>query len=88
MHPDRLGELVVDGEHEHVGQSDEERAHAPSVGLHRGSGALVGVATADSSGPCAAPGGPPLPPYTPLTSEAPEMPHMPRMPYMGDTMGR
>jgi hypothetical protein len=38
MDTDRFGALVVDGEHVHVGQSDETLAHARSVGLPRGSG--------------------------------------------------
>jgi len=72
MHTDRLAGLVVDGEDGHIGQADEQRAHARSVGLHRGSGGAVGVGTTDSPSPCAAPGGPQLHPYTPLRSEAPQ----------------
>jgi hypothetical protein len=43
MHPGRLAGLIVDGKDGHVGQSDEQRAHARRVGLHRGSGGAVGV---------------------------------------------
>lgn len=71
MHPQRLAGSVLDAHNGDIGQADEHGAHARSVGLHRGSGGAVGVGTTDSSGPCAAPGGPPLPPYTPLRSEAP-----------------
>jgi len=60
MHTDRFTALVIDREDNHISHGDEERAHARSVGLHRGSEGSVGVATADSSGPCAAPGGPRL----------------------------
>jgi hypothetical protein len=58
VHPQRPAGLVLDTEDGHVGQADEQGAHARSVGLHRGSGASVGVGTTDSSGTCATPGGP------------------------------
>ena len=50
MHTDRFTALVIDREDNHISHGDEERAHARSVGLHRGSEGSVGVATADSSG--------------------------------------
>jgi hypothetical protein len=71
MNADRLAGLIVDGEDGHVDERDEALAHARSVGLHRGSGESIGVGTTDSSGPCAAHGGPHLHRYTPLISEEP-----------------
>jgi len=70
--PHRPTRLIVDGEDMHVGQADKQRAHARSVRLHGGSGGLAGVGTADSPGPRATTGGPPLHPHTPLRSEAPD----------------
>jgi putative transposase len=60
------GGSVLHADDVDVGQSDKERAHARSVGLHRGSGGSNGVGTTDSPSPCAAPGGPPLHDNTPL----------------------
>jgi hypothetical protein len=51
MHPQRLTGSDLDADNGDIGQADEQGAHARSVGLHRGSGASVGVGTTDSSGP-------------------------------------
>ena len=51
VHPQRLALVVLDADHVHVGQPDEQRAHARSVGLHRGSGGWTGVGTSDSGAP-------------------------------------
>src|SRR5690606_8653556 len=40
VHDDRLVGSVIDGEDVHIGQADEQLAHARSVGLHRGSGTI------------------------------------------------
>src|SRR5690606_34450482 len=40
VHDDRLVGSVIDGEDVHLGQADEQLAHARSVGLHRGSGTI------------------------------------------------
>jgi hypothetical protein len=45
VHAQRLALDIGDADHVHVGQPDEQRAHAPSIALHTGSPGSVGVAT-------------------------------------------
>jgi hypothetical protein len=70
MHTQRLISDVIDGEHVHFGESDQQLAHARRVQLHRGSPELDRRREPSSSqSPCLAPGMP----YTPLISEAPDI---------------
>jgi hypothetical protein len=77
VHPQRPGTVVFDADHVHVGQPDEQRAHARSVGLHRGSGGWTGVGTSDSGAPA---------PHPPNTQVSPL--HHPQIRSAGIATGR
>ena len=72
VHPQRLALVVFDADHVHVGQPDEQRAHARSVGLHRGSGGWTGVGTSDSGAPAPHPRTPRSANYPTRKSEEPD----------------
>jgi hypothetical protein len=63
MHPDRPAGPVADGEHSHVGQSDDTLARARSVDLHRDLEDSTGVGTVDLQAPAPCP----VDPRYPLT---------------------
>src|SRR6266849_61944 len=65
--PQRAAGVVDDADDVHVGQTDQELAHANRVVFHRGSRIWRRREPPDSLSPCAASGMP----YSPLKSEAP-----------------
>jgi hypothetical protein len=65
--------VIFDADHGHVGQPDKQRAHARSVGLHRGSGGWTGVGTSDSGAPAPHPRTPRSASYPTRRSEAPDI---------------